>query len=670
MVSAAALSGTDPLPTVLAKTVTGELRQVGLFDELGVDFFRHPPRAGVSWLVLVDGLDEIPNSDTRCAVLTMLAGAAAAGTGLYWFVVVTRPRPRTELGTLDRDNGPDDVPRYELQPFSPDDLLTYATHWFQALDDPGRHAKAFTAELKRSRLEPLARTPLMASMLCQLYAADPARLLPDGRTGTYQSFVELIYEGNAHKSIKKTHDEAIRRLKDRHQIPRDNRAAKQAAREVRDHLPELIDHLAYERINGSTAPAVEVLASHMQASRPQKVNRHLWNAFLGDLLRPTGILAQRADDFDFLHQTLLEYHAARHATRDEQARTQLLHDLIASPSTPADGRLEPPALDDSYLGFLLDGLLAPQDRITAETAEYVEEITAHGIGAGGGAAERACRFLTTQVELRTSLPPVPTTAQLARLADGATLNNYLRVEAARAPAAVDREAGTARLTEFADDTTFYGSFRVLAAEALAAVYREAGTALLARLASDTTPRHDVRVGAAQALAWVEKEAGAALLACLADDTSLHDDYRVWAAKVLAGTAGVLAEPSEAWAWMNRVAEREAGEALLARLADDTTLYSYSRVWAAEALAAVNWKAGTAQLARLADDTTLDRTDRVEAAQALALVKAFRRGQPTGAGPMQERGSPNWMSKHDRALPGLRVPRSACRPEGPAPRSGP
>ena len=354
IVNAAALTGTDPLPTALAKTVTAGLRQVGLLDELGADFFRHPPRAGASWLVLVDGLDEISDIDTRSAVVTMLVGAAASGTGLYRFVIATRPLPATELGTLGRH-----VPRYKLQPFSHDDLLTYATHWFQALDDPGRHARAFMAGLERSRLEILARTPLMAFMLCQLYTADPTRPLPDGRTGAYQSFVELIYEQNAHKNIKNTQDEAIQRLKDRHQIPKDNQAAEQAARQVRDHLPELIDYLAYERINGSTAPTVVILASHLQANRPQKVKERLWHSFISDLLRPTGILTQRADDFDFLHQTLLEYHAARHATRDEQARTQLLRDLIASPSAPGDGRLKPPGLAASYLGFLLDGLLAP-----------------------------------------------------------------------------------------------------------------------------------------------------------------------------------------------------------------------------------------------------------------------------------------------------------------------
>ncbi|MFD7205286.1 hypothetical protein [Streptomyces sp. NPDC059893] len=127
-------------------------------------------------------------------------------------------------------------------------------------------------------------------------------------------FVELVYEQNSHKQVARTQDKTIRELKVR--FPRDDEAAEQAAQHVRYHLSELIGSLAYEKINGNTAPAVDILVSRVE--RPRKVKVHLWTALLSDLLRPAGVLAQRADDFDFLHQTLLEYHAARHATRDEQ----------------------------------------------------------------------------------------------------------------------------------------------------------------------------------------------------------------------------------------------------------------------------------------------------------------------------------------------------------------
>ncbi|MGW1734301.1 NACHT domain-containing protein [Streptomyces sp. NPDC001999] len=619
MVSAAALTGRDRLlPTALAETATGDLGQFGLLDELTAEFFRHPPRAGVSWLVLVDGLDEIPDTDTRSKVLSTLVGAASAGAGLYRFVVATRPLPATELVALGQY-----VPRYELQPFSHDDVFTYATQWFRPLDDPGRHANAFIAGLTRSRMEVLARTPLMAFMLCQLYAADPARPLPDGRTGAYELFVKLIYERNSHKQVASTHDKAIRELTDRYQIRRDSEAAEQAAQRVRYHLPDLIDHLAYERINGCTAPAVEIVASHVQASRPPKVEQRLWNSFLTDLLRPTGILAQRGDDFDFLHQTLLEFHAARHATRDEQARTQLLDGLIASSKAPRSSPWKPPDLPPSYLGFLLDGLLDSCDQITERTTQYVEELTAHG-------GQRVCRFLTTQVFLRTNLPPHPTAAQLGRLVGDTTLDHGSRVRAARALTLVDREAGVARLARLAGNITLHGDLRVQAARALVEVDGEAAAAHLDGIANDATP-DATRVQAARALTLVDREAGVAHLARLAGNITLHGDLRVRAARALVEVDGEAAaahlarfvgsttlddfrvRTAEALAQV----DREAEMARLALLADDTTLSGADRVQAARALAEVDREVGAVRLVRLADDTSLHVDLRVRAAEALA-----------------------------------------------------
>ncbi|MFB7287788.1 NACHT domain-containing protein, partial [Actinacidiphila glaucinigra] len=499
LVNAGDLTTADPLPTALAKAATGELARFGLLDELTADLFRHPPRPKNSWLVLVDGLDEIPNADTRRAVVQTLTETAAARPALYRFVVATRPLPTRELDAL----GPH-VPRFELRPFSAHNLQTYATNWFRDLDAPSRHVQAFIAGLRRSRLDVLARTPLMAFLLCRLYRADPARLLPHGRTGVYQACVELLYELNEHKNIKTTHAEVIRRLKDRHQIPRDILAAEKAAQQVREHLPELIDYLAHARVNGNTLPAVEILTSHLRVQRPQRLKEHLWSAFIGDLLRPIGLLTEQGDDFHFLHQTLLEYHAARHATRNEQSRAQLLHDLIASPSAPADGRLEPPDLDASYLGFLLDGLLAPQDRIAAETTQYVEELTAHG-------GDDVCWFLAKQVLLRTSLPTRPAAAHLAWFANNTALQQASRVLAAEALAEVDREAGVARLAHLANDTSLHGVFRTRAATVLAEVDREAGVARLAHLANDTSLHQGYRVRAATVLAEVDREAGVARL---------------------------------------------------------------------------------------------------------------------------------------------------------------
>jgi hypothetical protein len=198
LVSASDLAGTDSLSDAVAHAVTCELRGFGL-DGVPADFFRRAPRPRVAWLVLVDGLDEIADTNTRKAVLRMVSGAESR----YRFVVATRPLPAGELNS--------NVPCYELQPFTPEDLHEYATRWL------GSQVDQFTTAGMGAHLDALARKPLIASMLCQLYAAE--RPLPTGRTGAYQSFVELIYEQNAHKHVGHGQSAAIQRLTSRYQIP-------------------------------------------------------------------------------------------------------------------------------------------------------------------------------------------------------------------------------------------------------------------------------------------------------------------------------------------------------------------------------------------------------------------------------------------------------------------
>lgn len=91
----------------------------------------------------------------------------------------------------------------------------------------------------------------------------------------------------------------------------------------------------------------------------------------------TGMLTQRAGELEFVHQTLLEYCAARHATRTPQARAEatarLFDDKWARhwpwkpvPDVTLLGTGQrfwtpPGEKETSYTGFLLDRLLADPD---------------------------------------------------------------------------------------------------------------------------------------------------------------------------------------------------------------------------------------------------------------------------------------------------------------------
>ncbi|MFD3613103.1 NACHT domain-containing protein [Streptomyces atroolivaceus] len=589
LIRATALAAEPLLPRALEAAVIEELGPYGLRDAPTADFFTRPPFSGTPWLVMVDGLDELPSWATRVALLERLAREAGQDSSSYRFIVATRPLPNGELARL----GPG-ARRFELQPFTPADLGTYARRCFRDLPNHDGHVRHFTAGLKVSGLHELARTPLMASMLCSLYAADPGRPQPGGRTGAYRSFVELLYEQNTHKSIRVTHTEAIRLLADRHQIPRDQQAAEQAARMVRDELPDLIDHLAHERINGNTAPAVATLATHLHVRRPDKLKPALWNAFLGDLLRPTGLLSERAGDFHFLHHTLLEYHAARHATRDVQARAELLARLFprrpasaGEDSTPSRSPLSSvPALpnrlgpaDSSYLGFLLNGLLAPEDRVAADTVRALDELAARDAAA-------AVRLLAYQLRMRTGLP----TDLLAR-----------------------------HFAAFARDKELDGD-RIVAAWCLVLVegHRDQGARLLAGLAEDTTLTLENRVRAATQLARMKdyRPRAAKLLMRMGGGRPLGDRLKVGLA--LGGLAGYRREAIGMFTY------------LLDR--DPLPLYRdfYERMDMATALAGWGSKRGTELLLHMTNNKTLSVRRRARAAYGLARLDDERVAGPLSA----------------------------------------
>ncbi|WP_409239198.1 NACHT domain-containing protein [Streptomyces sp. PA5.6] len=631
LVQATALAAEPVLSEALAKATTEELGPLGLREPLTADFFSRRPDPRVPWLVLVDGLDEVAQQGDRTALLERLALAAEQQPCVYRFVVTTRPLPTAELARL----GSRTAHFSRLLPFTMHDVRAYARACFAGLPHPAIHRNEFMTGLQMSGLDALARTPLIASILCRLYLADPARPLPEGRTAAYRSFVELLYEQNAHKDIRGTHDSAIRVLKDQYQIPRDNRAAERAAQEVRDRLPELIDLLAHERIHGNTAPASEILSVHVPARRPERVTRTRWTSFLGDLLRPTGLLVQRGNDFDFLHRTLLEYHAARHATRDRRARVELLPEVFPY-------HHEPPPMDASYLGFLLDGLLDADDHTATAATWSLERLT-------GGRNPAICRFLTEQAHLRTHLPRTAA-GHLARFAADTALDEWDRVRAAWALSRLEGHDGEAAalLAASAADPTLGGARRVKAAGLLARIggHGDEAAVLLAGFLTDPSLKDEDRVYAAWALGQRDDrtaDAVAFLVSFVKDSTRKRAD-RVRALTDLSGTEGhtqavagaFLAFAADAAVPMSdrvRAAAHVAGldapaardaVGVLTAYAMDTTLKPSDRMQAAGRLTRLDTPAArdaAGLLAAFAMDTALDVYDRVHAAGRLVHLDA-------------------------------------------------
>ncbi|MEU0807478.1 hypothetical protein [Streptomyces sp. NPDC005970] len=526
-VNARSLAGEETqVPDALA-AATRSLSRYGRHPELGTDRFLERPCTGAYWQLLVDGLDELPNAAERRAVLEKLANAVAEDPPLYRCVVATRPLTGNELDVLDRVLGYR-APRYDLQPFTPGDLHTYTekyfgTRWRQ--EEAARRAQQFTGALRSASLAELARTPLMSFMLCQLYLAEPERPLPEGRTAVYEAFTDLIYENNHSKHVADSHEDAIKNLVEGLQSPRARQEADKAARQVHEQLPELIDYLAHQRLIGDQAPAAATLASHETLHRPGKVRPELWEAFVQDLLRHTGLLVHQPDGLSFPHQTLLEYHAARHATRDRHARRQTLHELFG-PGEPAPGQWQ--NQEPSYLGFLLDQLLSSHDdRISEETKACLAAATS---------GERKRDFLVQQVRLRTNLPAESTARQLARYyADYPRYDDRSSRRAlAEVLAMVDQGGWGVQLLESrSSDPTLDDYSRFLRTKDKMEVERAARlleTRANEPILYDSTLSFSDRLATAEALTKVDLERAVRLLEALAiDDTAANDFGNRWAA---------------------------------------------------------------------------------------------------------------------------------------------
>lgn len=533
LIPAAALPG-RPLAGALAAAVNADLSSHGLLEEIRPEFFLAPPSPGVPWLILVDGLDEITSASTRHEVLRAVAAVInGKDAGQYRFIIASRPLPDSEIvSTLGARTG-----RFELQPFSFADLQQVARNWFRHFDlpDPDGVAERFMRALTAASLADLARIPLMASILCQLHAVAPDRPLPASRGQIYSDFISLLYKRQHAVGASGVREQA------RVTLQRYGDDALARTEGVLDRLPDVIARLAAGRYAGDTRPTMAVVMAQAETSRPPGVPHDEWHAVLKSALQRSGLMTVHAGELVFLHQTLLEYLAARHACRSPASRARTLEkafthvrwqwpwsaDVLGSVKRLAPRRLLiPPHGDDSsYIGFLID---VAQEQDPGATGPYLQRLAADGNIEG-------CRFLAEQAQLGTTIPGSAARAaaeSCALLASRPALRGYWRLEAAKILTRIDHHSAIDLCIGLAGDQSVRGDWRLQAAAMAADIDIGRGAPVFSALAADPTVHAGARVYAALSVIRHDREHAADLLVSLASNRELNRESRVSAAQRL------------------------------------------------------------------------------------------------------------------------------------------
>ncbi|WP_410570060.1 NACHT domain-containing protein [Amycolatopsis sp. cmx-4-61] len=609
LVSAAALSG-RPLAAALAEAATAELGSFGLLEKLPDDLFKDCPYEDVPWLVMVDGLDEITDPAARRNLLAALEQISDGGRGgQYRFVIATRPLPEWELAVLGAQ-----APVYELEPFTWADLNRVSADWFRVLglQNPDRVAERFASAVRRTRIFGLARTPLMATLLCQLHGANPSAPLPASRGDIFRKYVEQLT-----RRMQSADTSGIQ-AQVRAALTRYGDEALGEGWRTLERLPELISRSAAELHGGRSDSILEVFSGLPGAECPKRVPVTVWREYLQSLLLRSGLVILRGGELSFFHQTVGEFLAAAHATRSASACVESLAALFPTRRrVPLVERLfvrrasPPPEVDASYTGFVLDQCGAVPDAVADCLLRLVDR---------GGLA--GCGFIAVLLRLGTHVPRSVVLAMARKLVDlvwilgntvkpapprrarGVVRSDQERFEKAflalRLLGSVGSEDALDWMRSIACDNDLHPAVRARAAEAVLDLDVDVTTAvgLLDELARNKSIGSRMRATLAARVESLDPDHVSRLLAELARDATLAGRERVASVMTLRGHDARLASD------------------LFVELALDTRMSGYSRVRAAGVLAGAGDVRGIELLDGLARAADLPIYIREEAVRAL------------------------------------------------------
>ncbi|WP_240926276.1 NACHT domain-containing protein [Streptomyces sp. JB150] len=252
-------------------------------------------------LLLVDGLDEIPERD-RERTRRWLRDLLDVYPGNRWLVTSRPSAVRADWLAADG------FTELALTPMRRQDVAAFITRWHTAAradaPDPGRLDAYERSLLDAVRTKPdlgrLATNPLMCGLICALHR-DRRGYLPHGRQELYDAALSMLLARRDEERDMITPGDGIH-LTEQPQIQLLQRLAYWL---IRNHQNEL-DRERAVRIIADVLPALPAAAAQGDAER-----------ILGHLLLRSGLLREpAAGTVEFVHRTFQDYLGARAAVED------------------------------------------------------------------------------------------------------------------------------------------------------------------------------------------------------------------------------------------------------------------------------------------------------------------------------------------------------------------
>ena len=271
---------------------------------------------GYSWLLLVDGFDEIPMAARNRLThhLTAMARSEAGRDGRVKIIASCRPLHPVERDRF-TENG---FLVFTMVPFDRSQLETFAGRWFGA-DTLGRcQAREFLAQVDTAKLRDLTAVPLLAAIAAAVFEAWPGQRLPNNQYALFDQYRAYL------TSAKATQREGL--LSQMRTQAGSSPWALEAIRFLQENLDDLLRHVATQTVRNLSEPAghsddsdqrtsFNPLAAALEWLRLKVGPRAQtsipgWGEYVAALLASSGLLVVIEGSMRFLHASFAEFLAA------------------------------------------------------------------------------------------------------------------------------------------------------------------------------------------------------------------------------------------------------------------------------------------------------------------------------------------------------------------------